>query len=185
MDRNLVRALLAAWDHPEFRAGLQHLVDLDEVSTLLAAMSVEDDDHQVELRAVELLRSALDSDEIRGAVLLLVESDEIRMHLAAAIADSLSERPGLADAVRSALDDPAVRRELHAALESASVRALVWQAAQGRTTSRWALIRSGLALLIRHRSVRRLALALRRHGVLRELRRSAPPEPGVELPSVR
>ena len=65
MDRNLVRALLAAWGHPEFRSGLRHLIDLDEVGDLLAALAVEGHDREVELRALELLRSALDSDEIR------------------------------------------------------------------------------------------------------------------------
>ena len=66
--------------------------------------------------ALELLRSALDTDEIRRAVLLVVETDEIRSHLAAGIAESLADRPGLARAIQSAMDDPSVRQELHAAL---------------------------------------------------------------------
>lgn len=61
MDRHFVKALLFAWDPPEFRAGLQHLIDLDEVTSLLAALS-DDHDQQVELRAMDLLRSGV----IRG-----------------------------------------------------------------------------------------------------------------------
>jgi hypothetical protein len=172
MDRNLIRALLAAWDQPEFRSGLRHLIDLEEVTTLLAALATEDHDHQVERRALELLRSALDTDEIRRAVLLLVETDEIRQHLVAGIAEGLADRPDLARSIRSAADDPAVRRELRAALESARVRELIWTAAQGGAGRRWALIWAAVVLMVGHRHARRLAWALRRHGVLRELRRA-------------
>jgi hypothetical protein len=102
MDRHFVRALLFAWDRAEFRAGLQHLIDLDEVTSLLAALSVEDHDHEVELRAMELLRSALDTAEIRRATLLLVEDDDVRHNLAAGITDSIADRPDLARSIRSA-----------------------------------------------------------------------------------
>jgi hypothetical protein len=172
MDRNFVKALLFAWDRPEFRAGLQHLIDLDEVTTLLAALSVDDHDHQVELRATELLRSALDTADIRRAVLLLIEDDDIRQSLADGITDSLADRPGLAGSIRSALDDPAVRTEIRAALESPPLRTLIWKAAENQFRShRWALIREVTVLLVRHRQARRLVWALKRHGVLRELRR--------------
>jgi hypothetical protein len=36
---------------------------------------------------------------------------------------------------------------------------------------RWALIREAVILVVRYRRARRLVWALRRHGVLRELRR--------------
>jgi hypothetical protein len=175
MDRNFVRVLLYAWDQPDFRAGLQHLIDLDEVTTLLAALAADDHDRQVELRAMQLARSALDTAEIRHAVLLLIEADDIRHSLAAGITDSLPDRPGLARAIRSALDDPAVRAEVRAALESAPLREVVWRAAEDQYRDhRWALVRQVAVLFARHRHARRLAWALRRHGVVRELRHRPP-----------
>jgi hypothetical protein len=142
------------------------------VTTLLAALAADDHDRQVELRALDLLRSALDTAEIRHAVLLLIESGDIRHDLAAGISDSLSDRPGLAGAIRSAVDDPAVRTEIRAALESTALRDVVWRAAEDQFRNhRWALIRQAVILFLRHRHARRLAWALRRHGVVRELRR--------------
>jgi hypothetical protein len=172
MDRHFVKALLFAWDRAEFRAGLQHLIDLDEVTSLLAALSVEDHDHEVELRAMDLLRSGLETAEIRRATLLLVEDDDVRHNLAAGITGSIADRPELARAIRSALEDPEVRAELRAALESASLRAVIWKVIEDQFRGRrWALIRQAAVLVVRHRHARRLALALRRHGVIRELRR--------------
>jgi hypothetical protein len=172
MDRHLFKALLFAWDRAEFRAGLQHLIDLDEVTDLLAALAVDDHDHEVELRAMDLLRSGLDTAEIRRATLLLVEDDDVRHNLAAAITDSIADRPDLARAIRSALEDPEVRTELRDALESAPLRAVIWKVIENQFRGRrWALIREAVILVVRHRHARRLALALRRHGVIRELRR--------------
>lgn len=172
MNRNLIRALLYAWERPEFRAGLQHLIDLDQVTALLAALSVDDHDHEHERQAMELLRSALDDPGIRQAVLLLVESDDIRLQLAAAIAEGLPERPDLAVAIATALQDPRARAELRDALETPQVRALVLRAAEsGAREHRFALARQVTVLLARHRSARRLVWALHRHGVLRALRR--------------
>ena len=174
MDRHFVRALLYAWNRPEFRSGLQHLIDLDEVTTLLTALSEEGHDQQVEREAMELLRSALDTDEIRRAVLLLIEDPDIRQQLSAGLTDALPDRPRLAAAIRSALEDVRVRRDVHAALESAHVRGLVWRAAENQFGGhRLALIGQVLVLLGAHRSVRRLVWALRRHGVLRQLRAGA------------
>ncbi|GAA3247697.1 hypothetical protein ACFO1B_38845 [Dactylosporangium siamense] len=171
MDRHFVKALLYAWDRPEFRAGLRQLIDLDEVTRLLAALSVEDHDHEVELRAMDLLRSALDTAEIRRATLLLVEDDDVRHHLAAGITGGMADRPDLARSIRAALDDPEVRTELRAALESAPLRAVIWKVAENQFQGRrWALIRAAAVLLVRHRHARRLAFALRRHGMLRALR---------------
>ena len=170
MDRSLVKALLYAWDHPDFRSGLQHLIDLSEVTDLLAALAT--DDRQVELRAMQLTRSALDTTEIRHAVLLLIEADHIRHSLAAGITEALADRPGLAAAIRSALDDPAARAEIRAALESSALRDVVWKMAEDQYRNRrWALVREAAVLFIRHRHARRLAWALKRHGVVRELRR--------------
>jgi len=178
MNRNLVRGLLVAWELPQFRTGLQHLIDLDEVTALLAALSIPDHDHQVERSLLHLLRSALDTAEIREAVLLLLDDDRVRLPLVAAAADSMVDRPRLAAAIGSALEDPKVRREVRAVLGSPKVRELIWQAAENEfSDNRWGLVRRVVVLFVRHRSVRRLAWALHRHGVLREIRRNpTPPE---------
>lgn len=174
MDRNVVRVLLAAWERPDFRAGLRHLIDLDEVTSLLAALAVDDHNDDVRHRAMELLRSALETAEIRDAVLLLIETDDIRHSLTAAISDNLADRPGLAASIRSALDDPAVRAEIRDALQSQGTRTLVWKAADDETRGRrLKLVGEATLLLLRHRPARRLAWALKRHGVIRELRRRA------------
>ncbi|GAA3448919.1 hypothetical protein [Dactylosporangium matsuzakiense] len=171
MDRHFVKALLYAWDRDEFREGLQHLIDLDEVTTLLAALSVEDHDHEVERRVLDLVRSGLDAAEIRRATLLLIEDDDVRDNVAAGITASLADRPDLARSIRFALDDPKVRTELREALESAPLRAVIWQVAENQFEGRrWALIRTALVLVVRHRHARRLTWALRRHGLIHALR---------------
>ena len=171
VDRNLVRALLAAWGHPEFRSGLRHVIDLDEVGDLLAALAVEGHGREVELRALELLRSALDSDEIRRAALLLVETGDIRRHLAAGITEALVDRPDLARSITAVLEDPTARQELRAALESQRFRRLLWTIVDRRDDGRWALLWPAIALLATDRHARRLVRSARRHGVLRGLRR--------------
>lgn len=177
MNRNVVKGLLSAWQLPEFRTALQHLIDLDEVTDLLAALSVPDHDHEVERTAMALLRSALDTPEIRRAVVLLVDSDDVRRQLSAGLSDAFPDRPGLVRAIGGALDDPKVREDLHVMLETPAVRELIWDAAESQFNERrWALVRRTLGLFLRHRSARRLTWALRRHGVLGELRR-APADP--------
>ncbi|MEV4411698.1 hypothetical protein [Catellatospora sp. NPDC049609] len=172
MNRNLIRALLFAWQYPEFRTGLQQVVDLDEVTALLAALSTESGDHERERRAVDLLRSALDTPEVRQAVLLLVETDRIRREIVAAVAEELPDRPALVVAIAAALDDPQVRTDLRAALETPRLRALLLRAAEdGVRERRLALIGEVLGLLARHRTARRLVWSLHRHGILRALRR--------------
>ncbi|MEU8283298.1 hypothetical protein AB0C01_02915 [Micromonospora sp. NPDC048905] len=173
MNRNLVKALQVAWELPEFRSGLRHLIDLDEVALLLATLSVADHDREVERSLLNLLRSALDTTEIRGAVLLLLEQDEVRRPLVAAAVEPLADRPGQAAAIASAAEDPVVRREMRAVLDSAKVRELIWQAIDNQVgDNRFGLIRQVAVLFVRHPSVRRLVWAMRRHGVLRELRRN-------------
>ncbi|MEU8331977.1 hypothetical protein [Micromonospora sp. NPDC048839] len=173
MNRNLVKALQVAWELPEFRSGLRHLIDLDEVALLLATLSVADHDHEVERSLLNLLRSALDTTEIREAVLLLLEQDEVRRPLVAAAVEPLADRPGQAAAIASAAEDPAVRREMRAVLDNAKVRELIWQAIDNQVSdNRFGLIRQVAVLFVRHPSVRRLVWAVRRHGVLRELRRN-------------
>ncbi|MFF0233621.1 hypothetical protein [Micromonospora sp. NPDC005254] len=172
MNRDLVKALQVAWELPEFRSGVRHLIDLDEVSVLLATLSVPDHDGEVERSLLSLLRSGLETVEIREAVLLLLEQDEVRRPLVAAAVEPLAARPGLAAAIASAAEDPAVRREVRAALGSAKVRELIWQAMENQVSdNRFGLIRRAAVLFVWHPSVRRLAWAVRRHGVLRELRR--------------
>ncbi|MET8257998.1 hypothetical protein [Micromonospora sp. NPDC005205] len=173
MNRNLVKALQVAWELPEFRTGVRHVVDLDEIAVLLATLSVPDHDHEVERSLLSLLRSALDTVEIREAVLLLLEQDDVRRPLVAAAVEPLADRPGQAAAIASAAEDPAVRREVRAVLASAKVRELIWQAIENQLSEeRFGLVRRAAVLFVRHPSVRRLAWALRRHGVLRELRRN-------------
>lgn len=172
MNRNLVKALQVAWELPEFRSGVRHVVDLEEIAGLLATLSVPDHDHEVERSLLSLLRSALDTVEIREAVLLLLERDEVRRPLVAAAVEPLAGRPGQAAAIASAAEDPVVRREVRAVLASAKVRELIWQAIENQLSDdRLGLIRRAAVLFVRHPSVRRLAWAVRRHGVLRELRR--------------
>jgi hypothetical protein len=169
MDRHFAKALLFAWNKPDFRQGLQHLIDLDEVTALLATLASEAPDGEAQQRGLQLLRSALEDDEIRRAVLLLIDDASIREALAQGMMAEMAERPGLARAIHSALDDPAVRREIHAALESPHVRAVIWSAADSQLHNRkWTMARHALGLF-RHRSVRRLARGLARHGVLREV----------------
>jgi len=176
MDRNVVKVLLGAWERPDFRAGLQHLIDLDEVTSLLAALAVDDQDDEVRRRAMELLQSALETAEIRRAVLLLIETDDIRHSLTAAIRDNLADRPGLAESIRSAMDDPAVRAEIRDALESPRIRALLWNVTDDEFRGRrLSLVGQVTLLLVRHRPARRLVWALKRHGVIRELRRKPAP----------
>jgi hypothetical protein len=43
-DRSVVRALVYAWEQPDLRAGLRHLIDLDKVTALLATLAAEDRD---------------------------------------------------------------------------------------------------------------------------------------------
>ncbi|MGW1449950.1 hypothetical protein ACWCO3_16950 [Micromonospora sp. NPDC002411] len=174
MNRDLVKGLQAAWELPEFRSGIRELVDLDEVAVLLAALSDPDHDREIERGLLGLLRSGLDTTEIREAVLLLLEQDDVRRPLVAAMAEPLADRPGQAAAIASAAEDPVVRRELRAVLDSARARQLIWQAVDNQVNdNRVGVIHRAAVLFVRHRSVRRLVWALRRHGVLRELRRRA------------
>ncbi|WP_405092186.1 hypothetical protein OG767_03885 [Micromonospora sp. NBC_01392] len=174
MNRDLARGLTVAWGLPEFRDGLRHLVDLDEVTVLLAALSDPDRDGEVERSLLGLLRSGLATTEVREAVLLLLERDTVRRPLVAAAVEPLADRPARATAITSATEDPAVRREVRTMLDSADVRELIWQAVDRQVSDdRFGLIRRAAVLFVRHPSARRLAWALRRHGVLRELRRQA------------
>ena len=171
MNRHLVKGLQVAWELPEFRSGVQHLIDLDEVAVLLAALSLPDHDSAVERSLLDLLRSAMDSSEIREAVLLLLEQDDVRRPLVAAAVEPLAGRPGRPAAVLAAAEDPVVRREVRAVLDNAKVRELIWQTIENQVSDhRFGLIRRAVVLLVRHAGVRRLAWALRRHGLLRELR---------------
>ncbi|MBW4700507.1 hypothetical protein [Micromonospora sp. RL09-050-HVF-A] len=180
MNRDLVTALQAAWGLPEFRDGVRHVVDLEEVALLLATLSVADHDREVERSLLRLLRSSLDTTEIREAVLLLLERDEVRRPLLAAVVRPRADRPGQAAAITSAAEDPRVRREVRAVLDDARVRELVWQAVENQVDAdRVGLARRVAVLFIRHPSVPRLTWALRRHGVLRELRRTGTPGDGT------
>jgi hypothetical protein len=167
MDLHLARALLSAWQLPQFRDALQHLIDLDEVTSLLAAYAAGAPDEQTQHRLLELLRSASDTDAIRDAVLLLVADDAFRQEISAAVGNAMPERPGLVHAIAS----PDVARDVIHILRSDRMRASLWKAVDSQLAGRrLRLYAAGLALLV-HRDVRRLLRELRRLGVLRELRR--------------
>lgn len=171
MDRHIARALLIAWNHPEFRTALQHLIDLDEVIRLLTALADGDHDDDVARRAMDLFHSALDRGDVRAAILLLLDSVEFRQQFCAALADAVPDRPALGPAVASALGDPEVRAELRTALETTSLRELLWRIAEDAAGGRrGAAAGRAVVLLVRHRTARRLVRRLRRHGVLGALR---------------
>jgi hypothetical protein len=173
MDRHVARALLIAWNHPEFRAALQHLIDLDEVSRLLSALADGDHDEEVSARAIDLLHSALDRGDIRAAVMVLLENVEFRTSLSAGVADAIKDRPELGPAIAAALGDPKVRADLGSALENPSLRELLWRIAEAASGGRRARAAGKLVVLLaRHRTARHLVAGLRRHGVLRSLWRS-------------
>ena len=171
MNRDLVQGLQVAWGLPEFRAGVRHLIDLEEVAGLLATLSVPDHDREVERSLLRLLRSGLDTIEIREAVLLLLERTRCAGRSSRRRwSRSRTGRVRLLPSRRR--PDPAVRREIRAVLDSAKVRELIWQAIDNQVSdNRFGLIRRAAVLFVWHPSVRRLAWAVRRHGVLRELRR--------------
>ncbi|MBX7266353.1 hypothetical protein KIF24_10155 [Micromonospora sp. Llam7] len=68
MNRNLVKALQVAWGLPEFRSGVRHLIDLDEVSVVLATLSAVDDDREAKRSLLNLLRSGLDAKDSGSCV---------------------------------------------------------------------------------------------------------------------
>lgn len=170
MDPHLARALLSAWQLPQFRDALQDLIDLDEVTGLLAALAAGAPDEQTRRRSLELLRTASQTPSIRDAVLLLVADDAFRGQTAQAVANAMADRPALAAAVAAAIVDHEVAEEVRRILGSARTRAALWKAVDGQLEHRrFRLVTAALSLLAR-RDVRRLLRALRRHGVLRALR---------------
>ncbi len=149
-------------------------IEQQQVVTDAAQLGDDVGRQQVERSALGLLRSGLDSTEVREAVLLLVERDTVRRPLVAAAVEPLADRPGLVTAVTSTTEDPGVRHEVRAMLDSAGVRELIWRAVDDQVSdNRFGLIRRAAVLFVRHPSARRLGWALRRHGVLRELRHRA------------
>jgi hypothetical protein len=170
MERHFIKALMYAWDQPRFREGLQHLIDLDEITGLLAALATGEQNGEAERRLAGLLRSALEEGEIRRALLVLIDDPPIREELKQGTAAELVSQPGLARAIGSALDDPAVREETRAALESGKVRAAIWDAVESQLGQRrLAMARKLIGLLVRHRHARKLVWALNKHGLYREL----------------
>lgn len=171
MDPHLARALLSAWQLPEFRDALQHLIDLDEVTALLAALAAGAPDEQTRQRSLELLRTASETEPIRDAVLLLVAHGAFRVQALQAVANALADRPGLAVAVAAAIADDQVADLAGSILRSRRTRAALWRAVDSRIAGRrLRLFAAGVSLLA-HRDVRRLLRVLQRHGVLHELRR--------------
>jgi hypothetical protein len=170
MDPHLARALLSAWRLPQFRDALQHLIDLDEVTDLLAALAAGAPDEQTRRRSLELLQSAFDDERIRSAVLLLIADEGFRTQVSQAVANALSDRPALASSVADAILDPVVAGEVSGILANGRTRAALWKAVERQQSGqRFRLALAGLAL-VAHRHVRKLARALNRHGVLRALR---------------
>jgi hypothetical protein len=170
MDPHLAQALLSAWQLPQFRDALADLIDLDEVTGLLAALAAGGPDEQTRQRSLELLRTASDTDSIRGAVLMLIADDAFRVQVGAAVATVLADRPALAASVESAIVDRVAAAEVVRILADGRTRAALWKAVDGQLDGkRLRLLTAALSLLAR-RDVRKLLWALRRHGVLRAMR---------------
>jgi hypothetical protein len=172
MSPHLARALLSAWRLPQFRGALAHLIDLDEVTRLLAAYAAGAPDEQTRQRTLDLLRTASDTDDIRKAVLLLIADSAFRSQIARVVVDAMADRPALAKAVGEAIADPEVADEAARILDSARTRAALWKAVDSRLEGRRVRLLSAALSLLAKRDVRRLLWSLRRHGVIRELRRS-------------
>lgn len=171
MDAHLARALLSAWELPQFRDALQHLIDLDEVTRLIAAFAAGAPDEQTRQRSLELLRTASETDDIRQAVLMLIADPAFREQISPVVVNALAKHPALGQAVGSAILDTEVATETVRVLDSGRARAALWKAIDSQLAGRRVrLLTAGLALLAK-RHVRRLLWALRRHGVIRELRR--------------
>ena len=87
------------------------------------------------------------------------------------VSDAISQRRSIKKFAQRAVtreENPEVR----AALESPALREIVWKATEDQYRNRrWAFARQVVILFVRHRHARRLAWALKRHGVVRELRR--------------
>jgi hypothetical protein len=174
VDPHLARALLSAWQVPQFRDALQHLIDLDEVTGLLAALAAGAPDEQTRRRLLELLHTASDDDRIRSALLLLIADDAFRVQLSQAVANALSDRPALALSLSSAIADRAVADEVVDILGATRTRAALWKAVESQLQGRrFGLLTAGVALVARRR-VRQLLRALHRHGVFRALRQGTP-----------
>lgn len=170
MDPHLARALLSAWQLPQFRDALADLIDLDEVSDLLATLADGAPDEQTRRRSLELLRTASDTDSIRGAVLMLIADDAFRVQVGAAVGNVLADRPALARSVEAAVTDRAVADELIRILADARTRTALWKAVDGQLEGKRLRLLSAALSLLSRRDVRKLLRALRRHGVLRAMR---------------
>ena len=186
MDPYLARALLSAWRLPQFRDALQHLIDLDEVTGLLAALAAGAPDEQTRSRLLELLHTASDDDRIRPAVLLLVADDAFRAQVSQAVANALSDRPALALSLSSAIADREVADEIVDILGSARTRAALWKAVDSQMQGRRFRLFTAAVALVARRRVRKLLRALHRHGVFRALRHEVPSQAvsPVDLPTL-
>jgi hypothetical protein len=171
MDAHLARALLSAWQLPQFHDALRHLIDLDEVTGLLAALAAGAPDEQTRQRSLGLLRKASETEDIRQAVLLLIADPGFREQISQVVVKALADRPALGRAVGAAILDPQVAIEVGRVLDSARARAALWKAVDSQLAGRRVrLLTAGLALLAK-RDVRRLLWSLHKYGVIRELRR--------------
>lgn len=169
----LARALALGWADPAFRAGLHRLIEIPEIRALLAALGEGPPGTGLARPAVDLGRAALESAEVRAALLTLIEERPIRYAVLDWLTLLLGRQPALTAAIRSAAEDPAVRHEIRTVLADPGIRAAFWHAVDGRLADRtWQVIRYAGSLLLGHRSAQRLGWLLRRHGVVRVLRTS-------------
>ncbi|HEY2791039.1 MAG TPA: hypothetical protein VGJ28_01705 [Micromonosporaceae bacterium] len=170
MDRQIAQVLLSAWELPEFRDALQHVIDLDEVTSLLTAFAAGAPDEQTRMRGVELARTATETPEIRNALVLLLRKDDFRAKVATLVAAATPDRPALGKALAGAVADPKVAAELSRLLESPKARASIWKTVDSQLEGkRGRLIAAGFGLVAK-KEVRRLLWSLKRHGLLKALR---------------
>lgn len=163
----MLKALQIAWEKPQFRAALVSLINLTETRRLIAALA---DDRHKERRLGQLVRSVLETSEIRNAVLMLLNDAEFRRTVMAGIVASLPTRQTLARSIVSALGDPRVRQQIVAALQSASTRSAISGVTNNQLRDRKVRLAASIVGLLLHHSARQLLGQLRQHGVLREIR---------------
>jgi hypothetical protein len=170
MNQQIARVLLSAWELPEFRDALQHIIDLDEVTSLLTALAAGAPDDQTRERGLELARTATETPEVRNALVLLLAKEDFRTKLATLVQAATPDRPALGTALAAAVADATVAEQLSRILESPKARASIWKAVDSQIAGKRArLVTAGVSLLAK-KDVRHLLSSLRRHGLVRALR---------------
>lgn len=167
MDPHLANALSLAWGEPRIRDGLHDLLDLPQTGALLHGFTTGQ--HRVAL--MDLLQAGTAEASIQQALLAVISHPPVQAPLLDYLAGLDQVSPELMGGLRSSLADPRVIDDLRTVLGSEEIRQEVWATVRARIDGSPAkLVWHGVALIVGHRKVRRLGLALHRHGVLRALR---------------